>query len=208
MPPMPPAPASSESAAPMAQNDQQPVLQKNGESNVPPAVGAPPQQSLAGEDKFGTKGTLAISNDVGLNINYTHTSESGAGSVNQFSFQLVPGVDYFLMENFSVGAFVGFNYINITGSHHLDFQVGGRAGYNLWLTDRISLWGRAGLSYHKVDNAGSAADSSSLALNISAPFLYNMDRFFIGFGPALDVDLTGDSKSTTIAGRLIFGGWL
>ena len=32
-------------------------------------------------------------------------------------------------------------------------------------------------------------------------------QFFAGFGPALDTDLSGHNKETTIAARLTIGGW-
>jgi hypothetical protein len=38
--------------------------------------------------------------------------------------------------------------------------------------------------------------------------LHPATHFFIGFGPALDADISGDVKSTTIAGRLTIGGWI
>jgi Zn-finger protein len=31
--------------------------------------------------------------------------------------------------------------------------------------------------------------------------------FYLGIGPALDVDLSGDVKTTSSAGRLTIGGW-
>jgi hypothetical protein len=32
-------------------------------------------------------------------------------------------------------------------------------------------------------------------------------HFFVGFGPALDADVSGDVKTTTLAGRVTLGGW-
>jgi hypothetical protein len=56
---------------------------------------------------------------------------------------------------------------------------------------------------------GPGPDANNLALNLFVPLmLHPAPHFFLGFGPALDVDLTGDTKSTTIAGRLTIGGWL
>jgi hypothetical protein len=34
------------------------------------------------------------------------------------------------------------------------------------------------------------------------------EHFFIGLGPAFDLDLTGDQKATTLAVRLTLGGWI
>jgi hypothetical protein len=35
-----------------------------------------------------------------------------------------------------------------------------------------------------------------------------VEHFFLGVGPAFDLDLTGDEKATTIAARLTLGGWM
>ena len=51
--------------------------------------------------------------------------------------------------------------------------------------------------------------STGLQLNLFAPVMFHpVQHFFLGFGPALDVDLSGDAKATTIAARLTIGGWL
>jgi hypothetical protein len=178
-----------------------------GESTAQ-AAGLPPP---SGNNRFGTKHTLAISTDLGFTIRYTHISSSGGGSGNTFQLQFAPGVDYFLMDNFSLGVFVGLDYTHSSGGgvsgHTTLFDVGGRAGYNFWLLDRVSIWPRLGLSYaHNSTSPG--ASSSSLALDLSAPIMYHAENIFIAWGPALDVDLTGNSKATTIAGLLTLGGWL
>jgi len=38
--------------------------------------------------------------------------------------------------------------------------------------------------------------------------LHPAEHFFLGFGPALDIDLSGSEKATIIAGRLTLGGWI
>ncbi len=54
-----------------------------------------------------------------------------------------------------------------------------------------------------------SADGNHLALNVFAPVMFHpVQHFFLGFGPALDTDLTGDAKQTIIAGRLTIGGWM
>ena len=84
------------------------------------------------------------------------------------------------------------------------------------------MWPKAGLSFASTSQTvnGVALPSgagvqdvtttgSNMALNLFVPFLFHpVEHFFLGFGPALDVDLTGDVKATTIAGRLTLGGWL
>jgi Outer membrane protein beta-barrel domain len=171
----------------------------------PPALPQVAANSPAG--LFGGRGQLAISNDLGLLI--SNTSQSGGGSTT--SIQLRPALDYFVIDNLSVGAFIGLDYTHVPDSHQTIFDIGPRVGYNVPLSDVFSVWGRVGLSYTNVNlgaGNGGSTSSSSLTLNLSVPFLFHVQNFFFGFGPALDVDLTGDVKSTTIAGRLTFGGWM
>lgn len=35
-----------------------------------------------------------------------------------------------------------------------------------------------------------------------------VEHFFLGLGPALDLDLSGDRKATTVGIRLTIGGWI
>ena len=51
--------------------------------------------------------------------------------------------------------------------------------------------------------------NTALALNLFVPVMFHpVEHFFLGFGPALDTDLSGDAKVTTFAGRLTLGGWI
>jgi hypothetical protein len=38
--------------------------------------------------------------------------------------------------------------------------------------------------------------------------LHPAPHFFAGFGPFLDVDLSGDNRATTWGARLTLGGWI
>jgi hypothetical protein len=200
--------ALSQSPTPLAANDETPsgppTSAPVGESQAA-SLGLPAPST----NRFGSKHTLAISTDLGFTIRYTHISSTPSG--NNFQIQIAPGFDYFLLDNFSLGVFVGLDYLHTSGggisTHSTLFDIGGRAGYNFWLMDRVSVWPRLGLSYTH-NSAPGGVSSGSLALNISAPFLYHAENLFIGWGPALDVDLTGNSKATTIAGVLTLGGWL
>jgi hypothetical protein len=87
----------------------------------------------------------------------------------------------------------------------------------------FSVWPKVGFSYAHTSisqttttivngvpvTADTSQDSDSFALNFFVPVMFHpAEHFFIGFGPAFDVDLTGDNKATTIAGRLTIGGWI
>jgi hypothetical protein len=172
--------------------------------------------------RFGLKSELAISSDAGFSI--SNTSISGRGG-STTTLQLRPAIDYFVIDDLSVGGFVGVDYARTSGAHTTTFSIGPRVGYNFTLSEKFSVWPKAGFSYSTtsvsvnqgatpvgggaVEMVSTSTSSSGLALNLFVPFMsHPVQHFFLGFGPALDVDLTGDVKATTIAGRLTIGGWI
>jgi hypothetical protein len=191
-----------------AQNDA------NGEKRAvkDPAIPQVPADSPSGI--FGARGQLAISSDAGLSISNTSTSGKGGSTTR---LELRPAVDYFVIDNLSVGGFLGLEYLHVPAGHSTSFAIGPRVGYNIPFSRLFSVWPKAGLSFTSVSQTDNANDtlperstnSSNLAVNLFVPvMLHPAEHFFLGFGPALDADLTGDAKSTTIAGRLTIGGWI
>ena len=167
--------------------------------------------------RFGDKSQLTISSDAGLEI--ATTSVSGIdGSATKITLR--PALDYFVLNNFSVGGFLGLDYTKTAGSHATTFGIGPRVGYNLAFSDKFSVWPKLGFSYSNTDvsddvvttgdtTTSTGASGSHLALNVFIPVMFHpVQHFFLGFGPALDTDLSGDARTTTIAGRLTIGGWL
>lgn len=179
---------------------------------------APGAPAGSNADVFGAQGQLAISSDTGLSI--SNTSVSGqSGSTTRLV--LAPSVDYFIVDSWSVGGFVSLDYTTTPGSSTTTFAIGPRVGYDLALTRIFTVWPKAGFSFRSTNLdtdetvvegetvPGQSDVSNALALNLFVPLMFHpAAHFFIGFGPALDVDLTGDNKATTIAGRLTLGGWL
>ncbi|MEO8900716.1 MAG: hypothetical protein ABI488_03665 [Polyangiaceae bacterium] len=195
-------------------------LTSKGDANVnEQRPSLPPVAANSPSGVFGYKGQTTISSDAGLSISNTSTS-GVSGSTT--SLVLRPAVDYFFANNVSIGGFVGLDYTSASGAHSTTFAIGPRIGYNLAFSDKFSFWPKLGVSYSTTSvsrevvalpNGGTvtATDASGnhLALNIFAPVVFHpVDHFFLGFGPALDTDLSGDAKQTTIAGRLTIGGWL
>lgn len=167
--------------------------------------------------RFGAKGQLAIMSEAG--VSFTHTSVGGVdGSTT--TVVLRPAVDYFLIDHLSLGAFIGVDHSSTDGGSSTTFGVGPRVGYDIPFSERFSLWPKAGLSFNsttvKVDavNIGgfntpeSSTSNSALGLNLFVPVMFHTNHYFVGFGPSLDTDLTGDAKATTIAIRLTVGGWM
>jgi hypothetical protein len=168
---------------------------------------------------FGGEGQLAISSDAGLSI--TSTSVDGVdGSASNVTFR--PAVDYFIVDSISLGGFLGFEYNSAPGGDSTAFSVGPRVGYNVRLSNRVSVWPKLGFSLANTTQeteevvlpsgatiGGDEETNTSLQLNLFAPVMFHpVEHFFIGFGPALDLDLNGDNKATTLALRLTLGGWI
>jgi hypothetical protein len=156
---------------------------------------------------FGAKRQLAISSDAALSI--THYSPGSKTTIT-----LQPAVDYFVIDNLSVGGFIGLDYTTAGDTTTTRFGIGPRVGYNLTLSDLVSIWPKIGFSFSatntETDNATSDNDdNSALALNIFVPVMFHpATHFFAGFGPFLDTDLSGDDKVTAFGLKLTLGGWI
>lgn len=182
-----------------------------------PALPEVPASSPSGV--FGGSGQIAVSSDTGLSI--SNTSISGIdGSTT--TILLRPAVDYFIADYISIGGFLGLEYNSTPGGSSTTFSIGPRVGYNIPLSERLSLWPKVGFSFASTSQdqddvelpGGQTIEvdgesNTSLQLNLFAPFMFHpVEHFFIGVGPAFDLDLSGDNKATTIAVRLTLGGWL
>lgn len=156
---------------------------------------------------FGIHGQVALSSDEGVATSFS--SASGGGEA--FKFTLRPAIDYFLIDNMSLGATLGLDYTSVGSAHSTVYSVGPRVGYNVSFTPLFSVWPRAGLSYAGRDQTsdfGPDLGKTHFQLNLSVPLMFHpRTHFFVGFGPALDADVSGDVKTTTLAGRVTLGGW-
>lgn len=158
---------------------------------------------------FGGKGQLAILAEAG--VVFSHTTISGVDA-SSTTFVFRPAVDYFVIDHLSIGAFTGVDYAKASGESKTTYGIGPRVGYDIPFTERFSLWPKAGLSFNsttlKTDTPSFSDTNSAIALNLFVPVMYHMNHYFVGLGPALDTDLSGDAKATTFAVRLNVGGWL
>jgi hypothetical protein len=160
---------------------------------------------------FGGKGQLAFLSDNTLDIR--HSSDKVT------TIQFAPAADYFVIDNLSVGGFIGFSYAKAGNADGTRFSIGPRVGYNLPLTNMISLWPKIGLAYAH-SSAGfstrqgdvsidTSKSNDSLALNLFVPVMFHpATHFFLGLGPYLDTDLSGDNRVTAFGIKLSVGGWL
>jgi len=168
---------------------------------------------------FGAKGQLAISSDAGLSISNTSIDGIDGSSTN---IVMRPAVDYFVVDYLSIGGFLGLEHNSAPGGKSTAVSIGPRVGYNIPLSERFSVWPKVGFSFASTSQetdevelpsgatvGGDDESSTSMQLNLFAPVMFHpVQHFFIGFGPAFDLDLSGDTKATTIAARLTLGGWI
>jgi len=166
--------------------------------------------------RFGIEGQKAVSSDAGLSISNTSIDDVDGSTT---TLVLRPAVDWFFAEDISLGGFVGVEYNSAPGGDSTVISIGPRVGYNLPLSERISLWPKAGLAFASTSASNDGNDdiagdddeetNTSVQLNLFVPLMFHpVQHFFLGLGPALDQDLSGDSKATTIAARLTLGGWI
>jgi hypothetical protein len=169
----------------------------------------PAPAASADAPTFGSRGVVAIGSDANLLIQ--NQSSSGAGDV--FILQVHPAVDYFVADHLSLGLEGTFDYTHQGGSptlHSTEIGLGPRVGYDIPLSDQVSIWPRVGVTIADLSVSGGGSTSSSTPIWIEAyvPILWRpAPHFFVGFGPFLDV-LTHDGSSTLYGGRFTLGGWV
>ncbi len=174
---------------------------------------------------FPLQGHLAVSNDADVSFTYAWTSFNGGGSSSTTTFNLRPAADYFVIDGLSVGGFVLFQYESISppgggsSANLTSFGIGPRVGYDIPLSDQFSFWPRGGFAIESVGvsvpvaltGGGSTTSTSSttvFALLLDAPFLFHpAEHFFLGLGPTLTLDLTGDVKTNVFGVDFIIGGY-
>jgi hypothetical protein len=182
-------------------------------SQPQPDPGMPRVDPSSPSGIFGERGQLAIMGEAGAL--FTHTSVSGQdGSTTTIVVR--PAIDYFVIDHLSIGAFTGVQYSGTPTGSTTTYGIGPRVGYDIPFTDRFSVWPKAGLSFNsttvKFDSTpitpSTSESNTAMALDLYVPLMFHSHHYFVGFGPSLDTDLTGDTKVTTIAARLVVGGWL
>jgi hypothetical protein len=200
-----------------------------------PGYGYPPppmQMQMPQRQRFGDAGQLAISNDTNFAFTGASTSNNGGSS---WTLTLAPAVDYFVIQNLSVGGIVLFTHTetssgstpttpSITGNSNL-FGIGARVGYNINITETISWWPKLALLYNTTSSNPGGQNNASISTNafdvqVYAPFLLHpINHFFLGIGPFVQTDLTASQSSAgvsvpnpgkvTVYGLMFdLGGWM
>lgn len=155
---------------------------------------------------FGVPRQWVFSTDAELSFRRT-TLSGQDGSVT--SLTIAPGVDYFIIPNLSIGGGIGIYYTKTGESNATKFSIGPRVGYNFEISKLFSVWPKLGFSYSHANQDAAIDEANALAINIFAPvLLHPAEHFIVGFGPFVDADLSGDTRSTSWGLKLTMGGWL
>ena len=110
-------------------------------------------------------------------------SKTGGGD---WHLHLRPALDVFVQPNVSVGG----NVVIDTGGGSSTIGLGARAGYHVALSELVSLWPLAGLSFRR-NSVNNGPTSSIIALDINVPFLFHLvPHFLLGVGPFFSLPLT------------------
>jgi hypothetical protein len=171
-------------------------------------------QNIDAEDEnhFGRKSVLAFSSDSALTIQHS--------SQDVTTIQLAPSADYFVIDNLSVGGFISFDYSKSGAGDGTRIGIGPRVGYNIKLSEMLSIWPKVGFAYayssstvsERVTDGATLernTSGSAIAMNVFVPIMVHpAPHFFAGFGPFLDVDLSGDDRVTMFGAKLTLGGWI
>jgi hypothetical protein len=174
---------------------------------------------------FGQAGQLVLSGGTQLSVEHmSFSTPSGSQSQGSTTSAVVaPSVDVFVVRGLSVGARIAYEHSELSqipsGSVAINsLSVGPRVGYNVTISDRLSFWPSASLSFGD-SWFGSGSSSEGVALGGDAPLLLHVaPHFFVGLGPnvlSYVTSKTSTQQGTTDAPRLTefgaaltMGGWL
>lgn len=141
------------------------------------------------------QGNFAVTNNAGFDL----THDIGHGNATRFSVR--PALDYFVIDNLSLGGAVGFSFFSGNPDTTV-IDLAPDIGYELALSDTWSIWPSAAVPI-SAPNQGNA----TVSLRIFVPFLVHpAEHFFFGIGPGLSQEITSP-QATQIFGAFSIGGY-
>jgi hypothetical protein len=197
-------------------------------SAPPPTAYAPPPRAPDAPALFGDQGQFAIAADLPLmngapQFAIVHESQS-MGGPSTTTYEIAPSADYFVAPNLSVGGLLEVaKATEDVGGTNVDltiFAVEGRIGYNIPLSDLVSIWPRVGIAYAHGSGTvlGTSVTVSTVPLVVDVPLLIHpAPHFFLGPGFLFDTELSATAsaagtsadvpKTTHIGAELLIGGY-
>lgn len=168
-----------------------------------------PNPLLAPAAGFGSPGTIVVSSDFDLGFEYSNPSGAAKG---QMTFKLAPSLAFFLMQNLAVGGFLDLTHTARDGGSTTSFSVGPLVGYNIPLSQRLSLMPTLGIGYawtkNKEDLPGGARSSTTdgFTLVVRAPVLFHpLAHVFVGLAPYVNWGLSAKNEGVDLPKQRDFG---
>lgn len=208
---------------------QDEVPQPPAPTPATPTEVSPPRKLAGAAAEFGDAGQVVIGVDVPFQ---SEASQFGlARSTNRGGTSTIvvvrPSADYFVAPHVTIGGLIGYArgdaaFGDPGGSSEssvTELMVGVRAGYDLRMTELVSIWGRIELIYAHISGAGvtgstGGGSGSEVPVIVNVPILLHpAPHFFLGAGPFFSRDLifkVGDSdraKTTNYGLQGIIGGY-
>ena len=171
---------------------------------------------------LGAAGHVALS--VERMFGYVHTTRTSPGVMQQSettfdTISLLGGTltgvispytyprlaaDLFLTPNLTAGASLSYSRTSTSSaggstSTISGFTVAPRVGFSFDASPKVSIWGRAGITYGRFssDSVGQSSTISFLALTLEAPLAFSAaPGVWLTVGPIFDLGLTGSESSS------------
>ncbi|MBU8897283.1 hypothetical protein DRW03_17215 [Corallococcus sp. H22C18031201] len=140
---------------------------------------------------FGHAGQIVVSADASGFFGYN----TGADAL---VLHLEPAADYFIQQNLSVGAAALVEQVFQDGPNTTALGVVVRAGYNLGVAEKVSLWPRVAFGPKFIHVSGGGSDLAFVLEGYLPALFHVTPHFFVGAGPqvrALISDRTGAGGS-------------
>jgi len=182
--------------------------------------------AFAQAKEFGDPGTLHIDGATTANFGYHQDSPATGSSTNTIALSLIPSAHYFVVQNFSVGGSIEFDWVKPNqGDSQTTFGIGPTVGYNLWLTPgQLSLWPKATFLFKNESRTvtfGTTSVSGTLQtmnVGVYVPLeIHPVRHFDIGVGPYFNIDVSSKAsangasadfdKFMNVGIMLDVGGW-
>lgn len=193
-----PDPADEPDAAPAG--EEPPPESGSPPGDAPPVEAAPAQPAPAAaspdaDTTFGSTGQIAISSD--LEMTAARISTAGQ-SASHTVIALKPALDFFPIPNLSVGGQLIIAYDDFGGSSASSTELGllVRVGYNVSISDTISIWPRLSVGYDHIGADQSGGSLDQVPVDIFVPIVVQLaSHFFIGGGPMYQTTLLSQRES-------------
>lgn len=158
---------------------------------------------------FGSKGVISIANDASGDLGYLNVHGNSG-----FQLNLAPAMDYFVQDHLSLGAAMRFQVVSFNSNTNVLFGLEPRAGFEVRVNPNVSIWPRLGLEFDtsSVEGFGIGGGTGGgviFGIDADMPVLYHVsEHFFMGGGPLIHSEFTGDVKSNFIGLEFTLGGWM